>query len=73
MAWLKIARLNTGPHVDSYIDGAGYMALAAELSDLPDLMMSAADAEKIFPDAWRGPSVSGAKLVQRVDDAKGAE
>jgi hypothetical protein len=31
MAWLKIARLNNGPHKDSYIDAAGYMALAAEL------------------------------------------
>ena len=33
MAWLKIARLANGPHADSYIDGAGYMALAAELSE----------------------------------------
>lgn len=34
MAWLKIARLANGPHRDSYVDGAGYMALAAELSGL---------------------------------------
>ena len=33
MAWLKIARLANGPHVDSYIDGAGYLALASELSE----------------------------------------
>ena len=34
MAWLKIARLTGGgnPGDDSYIDGAGYLALAAELS-----------------------------------------
>lgn len=32
MAWLKIARLANGPHDDSYIDGAAYIALAAELS-----------------------------------------
>lgn len=32
MAWLKIARLVNGPHRDSYVDGAAYMALAAELS-----------------------------------------
>lgn len=32
MAWLKIARLANGPHDDSYIDGAAYMALAGELS-----------------------------------------
>jgi hypothetical protein len=31
MAWLKIARLAQGPHRDSYVDGAGYMALAAEM------------------------------------------
>ena len=42
MAWLKIARLVNGPHRDSYVDGAGYLALAAELGatprpfDLPD-------------------------------------
>ncbi len=35
MAWLKIARLVNGRHEDSYVDGAAYMALAAELS-LPD-------------------------------------
>ena len=33
MAWLKIARLRNGPHMDSYIDAAGYMALAAELDE----------------------------------------
>lgn len=32
MAWLKIARLCEGPHRDSYIDGAGYLALAGELA-----------------------------------------
>lgn len=32
MAWLKIARLTNGPHDDSYIDGAAYLALAGELS-----------------------------------------
>lgn len=32
MAWLKIARLVQGPHADSYIDGAAYMALASELA-----------------------------------------
>ena len=32
MAWLKIARLANGPHDDSYIDGAAYMALAGELA-----------------------------------------
>lgn len=31
MAWLKIARLNEGPHRDSYVDGAAYLALAGEL------------------------------------------
>lgn len=31
MAWLKIARLTNGPHLDSYIDAAAYMALAGEL------------------------------------------
>lgn len=33
MAWLKIARLAHGPHADSYIDGAGYIAIASELSE----------------------------------------
>tara|TARA_R110000851_G_scaffold97428_1_gene211137 strand:+ start:16626 stop:16889 length:264 start_codon:yes stop_codon:yes gene_type:complete len=33
MAWLKIARLVNGPHSDSYVDAAAYMALAAELSE----------------------------------------
>jgi hypothetical protein len=32
MAGLKLARLAKGPHEDSYIDGCGYMAIAAELS-----------------------------------------
>lgn len=32
MAWLKIARLANGQHHDSYVDGAAYMALAAELA-----------------------------------------
>ena len=33
MAWLKLARLvNTPEHKDSYIDAAGYIALAAELA-----------------------------------------
>ena len=34
MAWLKIARLCEGPHRDSYVDGAAYLALAGELADL---------------------------------------
>ena len=33
MAFLKIARLVNGPHDDSYVDAAAYMALAAELSE----------------------------------------
>ena len=33
MAWLKIARLVHGPHKDSYVDAAAYMALAGELSE----------------------------------------
>ena len=33
MAWLKLARLVNGPHEDSYIDAAAYMALAGELSE----------------------------------------
>ena len=33
MAWLKIARLVNGPHGDSYVDAAAYMALAGELSE----------------------------------------
>ena len=33
MAWLKLARLVHGPHLDSYIDSAAYMALAGELSE----------------------------------------
>jgi hypothetical protein len=32
MAWLKIARLVNGPHDDSYVDAAGYLALAGELT-----------------------------------------
>lgn len=31
MALLKIARLRNGPHRDSSVDGAGYLALGAEL------------------------------------------
>ncbi len=31
MALLKVARLRNGPHSDSSIDGAGYLALGAEL------------------------------------------
>ena len=33
MAWLKIARLVNGPHEDSYVDAAAYMALAGELGE----------------------------------------
>ena len=33
MAWLKLARLVNGPHPDSYVDAAAYMALAGELSE----------------------------------------
>lgn len=32
MADLKLARLAEGPHRDSFVDGCGYLALAAELS-----------------------------------------
>lgn len=32
MADLKIARMANGPHNDSFVDGIGYLALAAELS-----------------------------------------
>jgi len=32
MVLLKVARLRTGPHRDSNVDGAGYMALGAEMS-----------------------------------------
>ena len=32
MAGLKLARLANGPHRDSFVDGCGYLALAAELS-----------------------------------------
>lgn len=33
MTWLKMARLvNTPTHVDSFIDGSAYMALAGELA-----------------------------------------
>ena len=31
MALLKVARLRNGPHEDSAIDGAGYLALGAEI------------------------------------------
>jgi len=34
MADLKLARLANGLHEDSFIDGIGYLALAAELSDV---------------------------------------
>ena len=33
MSLLKIARLRNGPHRDSSVDGAGYMALGAEMSE----------------------------------------
>jgi hypothetical protein len=33
MALLKIARLRKGQHHDSSVDGAGYMALGAEMSE----------------------------------------
>ena len=33
MALLKIARMRIGPHRDSSVDGAGYMALGAEMSE----------------------------------------
>ena len=33
MALLKIARLRNGPHRDSNVDAAGYMALSAEMSE----------------------------------------
>jgi hypothetical protein len=33
MALLKIARLRNGPNRDSSVDGAGYMALGAEMSE----------------------------------------
>ena len=35
MTGLKIARLVQAPHADSYVDGAGYLALAAELALSP--------------------------------------
>jgi len=31
MTLLKVARLRNGPHHDSGVDGAGYMALGAEM------------------------------------------
>jgi len=34
MALLKIARLRNGPHRDSSVDGAGYLALGAEMANL---------------------------------------
>ena len=34
MADLKLARLANGLHEDSFLDGIGYLALAAELSDV---------------------------------------
>jgi hypothetical protein len=33
MTLLKVARLRNGPHRDSSVDGAGYMALGAEMSE----------------------------------------
>lgn len=33
MALLKIARLRNGAHYDSSVDGAGYLALGAELAE----------------------------------------
>lgn len=33
MALLKVARLRNGAHLDSCIDGAGYLALSAELAE----------------------------------------
>ena len=33
MALLKIARLRNGPHYDSSVDAAGYMALGAEVNE----------------------------------------
>ena len=36
MAWVKIARLvQTDDHLDSFIDGAAYMAIAGELATTP--------------------------------------
>lgn len=32
MAWVKISRLTNRPHDDGYVDAAGYIALAGELS-----------------------------------------
>lgn len=38
MALLKIARLRNGPHTDSSVDGAGYLALGAEMGEpVPDI------------------------------------
>ena len=51
MAWLKIARLNTGPHTDSYIDGAGYIALAAELSAAKVVTISQ-PTQQDYPHTW---------------------
>jgi len=31
MALMKIARLANGPHLDSYVDACGYLALAGEM------------------------------------------
>ena len=33
MALLKVARLRNGAHYDSSVDGAGYLALGAELAE----------------------------------------
>lgn len=34
MADLKIARMCEGPHEDSFVDGAAYLALASEMADM---------------------------------------
>lgn len=54
MAWLKIARLVNGPHEDSYVDGAAYMALAGELSSVSTL-----PPDKVY---FRVPGHPGFKL-----------
>lgn len=36
MALLKISRLRNGPHSDSSVDGAGYLALGAEIGTLEE-------------------------------------
>jgi len=44
MAWLKLCRLRRGPHTDSYIDGAAYLAITGELGG--DYEATAGKAEK---------------------------